>query len=165
MIALDISVESAGWETLPDLEELCRQAVAAALAEAGVDVAAGDGVMLSLLFTDDAAIARLNRDWRGQDKPTNVLSFPAAPGINPLGPEPLGDIALAHETCAREAAEEGKTLAAHVAHLVIHGVLHCLGEDHEDDAQAEAMEAREIAALARLGIADPYVERATGRDD
>lgn len=165
MIALDISVEAPGWEALPDLEELCRQAVTAALAEAGADVAASDGVMLSLLFTDDTAIALLNRDWRGKDMPTNVLSFPAAPGINPLGPEPLGDIALAHETCAREAAEEGKTLAAHVAHLVIHGVLHCLGDDHEDDAQAEAMEAREVAALARMGIADPYVERASGRDD
>lgn len=165
MIALDISVEAPGWEALPDLEELCRQAVTAALAEAGADVAASDGVMLSLLFTDDTAIALLNRDWRGKDMPTNVLSFPAAPGINPLGPEPLGDIALAHETCAREAAQEGKTLAAHVAHLVIHGVLHCLGDDHEDDAQAEAMEAREVAALARMGIADPYVERASGRDD
>ncbi|MGY6568082.1 MAG: rRNA maturation RNase YbeY [Salinarimonas sp.] len=165
MIALDISVEAPGWEALPDLEELCRQAVTAALDEAGADVAAGDGVMLSLLLTDDVAIARLNRDWRGQDKPTNVLSFPAAPGINPLGPEPLGDIALAYETCSREAAQEGKTLAAHVAHLVVHGVLHCLGDDHEDDAEAEAMEAREVAALARMGIADPYVERATGRDD
>ena len=165
MIALDISVEAPGWEAIPDLENLCRQAVSAALAEAGADVAAGDGIILSLLFTDDTAIALLNRDWRGQDKPTNVLSFPAAPGINPLGPEPLGDIALAYETCAREAEEEGKTLAAHAAHLVVHGVLHCLGDDHEDDAQAEAMEARETAALARLGIADPYVERATGRDD
>ncbi len=165
MIALDISVEEPGWKTLPDLDNLCREAVTAALAEAGLDVATGDGVMLSLLLTDDAAISRLNRDWRGKDRPTNVLSFPAAPGINPLGPEPLGDIALAYETCAREAEEEGKTLAAHVAHLVVHGVLHCLGDDHEDDAQAEAMEAREVAALARMGIADPYVERATGRDD
>ncbi len=165
MIALDISVEAPGWEALPDLEELCRQAVTAALTEAGADVEAGDGVMLSLLFTDDTAIARLNRDWRGKDQPTNVLSFPAAPGINPLGPEPLGDIALAWETCAREAAEEGKTIAAHVAHLVVHGVLHCLGDDHEEDAQAEAMEAREVAALARMGIADPYMERASGRDD
>jgi probable rRNA maturation factor len=165
VIALDISVEAPGWEALPDLEELCRQAVTAALTEAGADVEAGDGVMLSLLFTDDTAIARLNRDWRGKDQPTNVLSFPAAPGINPLGPEPLGDIALAWETCAREAAEEGKTIAAHVAHLVVHGVLHCLGDDHEEDAQAEAMEAREVAALARMGIADPYMERASGRDD
>ncbi len=165
MIALDINVEAESWEALADLEALCRHAVTAALAEAGEDVDAAEGVMLSLLFTDDASIAVLNRDWRGQDKPTNVLSFPAAPGINPLGPDPLGDVALAYETCEREAEEEGKTLSAHVAHLVIHGTLHCLGDDHEDDAQAEAMEAREIAALARIGIANPYLERAAGRDD
>jgi probable rRNA maturation factor len=165
VIALDISVEAKGWEALPDLESLCRNAVTAALAEAGEEVDAAEGVLLSLLFTDDTSIAVLNRDWRGQDKPTNVLSFPAAPGINPLGPDPLGDIALAYETCAREAQAEGKSLSDHVAHLVIHGTLHCLGDDHEDDAQAEAMEAREVAALARLGIADPYLERATGRDD
>ncbi|MCC5978669.1 MAG: rRNA maturation RNase YbeY [Salinarimonas sp.] len=165
MIALDISVEAKGWQALADLEALCREAVTAALAEAGEDVDSQEGVMLSLLFTDDASITVLNRDWRGQDKPTNVLSFPAAPGINPLGPDPLGDVALAFETCAREAAEEGKTLAAHVAHLVIHGTLHCLGDDHEDDTEAEAMEAREIAALASMGIADPYLERAERRED
>jgi len=165
VIALDISVEAEGWEALPDLEALCREAVAAALTQSDADVTAGDGVMLSLLLTDDASIRTLNRDWRGQDKPTNVLSFPAAPGINPLGPVPLGDLALAYETCAREAREEGKSLAAHVAHLVVHGTLHCLGDDHEDDAEAEAMEAREVAALAHMGIADPYTERAVERGD
>jgi probable rRNA maturation factor len=120
----------------------------------------------SLLFTSDTAVHELNRDWRGRDKPTNVLSFPmldraALLVLPPEGPpELLGDIALAFETCAREAAEKGVALEDHAAHLILHGLLHLAGHDHEiSPADADAMEALEIKALALMGIADPYGER------
>jgi probable rRNA maturation factor len=117
----------------------------------------------SLLFTSDAEIHALNRDWRERDKPTNVLSFPMLERTELLGlkregpPELLGDVALAHETCAREAAEKGIPLEDHAAHLIVHGLLHLAGYDHEISAEdAEAMEALETKALALMGIADPY---------
>lgn len=120
----------------------------------------------SLLFTGDAEVHRLNREWRQRDRPTNVLSFPMLDpaDLNEPGqdgpPQLLGDIALAHETCAREATEKGVRLEHHAAHLIIHGLLHLAGHDHVDsDRQAEEMEALEIAALAKLGIADPYGDR------
>ena len=120
----------------------------------------------SLLFTSDAEVHALNREWRGRDKPTNVLSFPMLERDDLLAlgadgpPELLGDIALAHETCAREAAEKGVPLADHAAHLIVHGLLHLAGHDHvESDTQAEAMERLEIAALEKLAIADPYGDR------
>lgn len=123
-------------------------------------------LVVSLLFTSDAEVHALNREWRGRDKPTNVLSFPMLERqdlvhLDPDGPpEMLGDIALAHETCAREAVEKGVSLGDHVTHLLIHGLLHLAGHDHVDsDEQAEAMEKLEIAALAKLGIADPYGDR------
>ena len=109
---------------------------------------------VSVLLCDDAAICVLNARWRGMDKATNVLSFPAAPmpGVHAL----LGDIALAFETVAREAESEGKTLADHTAHLAVHGFLHLVGHDHETDAQAQEMEAAERSILLGLGHADPY---------
>jgi probable rRNA maturation factor len=110
------------------------------------------GEHLVVLLTDDAAVRELNGRFRGQDKPTNVLSFPAA--ANPEGH--LGDLALAYGVCAREAAEQGKTLAAHLQHLVAHGVLHLLGYDHMTEPEAREMEDLERAVLAGLGIADPY---------
>ena len=120
----------------------------------------------SVLFTSDADVHALNKEWRGKDKPTNVLSFPMLEredllDLAPEGPpEMLGDIALAAGTCAREAAEKGVPLQTHATHLLIHGLLHLAGHDHVDsDAQAEAMEALEIAALAKLGIGDPYGDR------
>ncbi len=120
----------------------------------------------SLLFTSDAEVHTLNREWRERDKPTNVLSFPMLErdsllALPPEGPPVmLGDIALAHETCAREAAEKGIPLADHAAHLIVHGLLHLAGHDHvESDAQAEAMEKMEIAALAQMGLPDPYGDR------
>ncbi len=120
----------------------------------------------SVLFTSDEEVHALNREWRGKDKPTNVLSFPMLEredllDLAPGGPpEMLGDIALAAGTCAREAAEKGVPLETHATHLLIHGLLHLAGHDHVDsDAQAEAMEALEIAALAKLGIGDPYGDR------
>ena len=119
----------------------------------------------SLLFTDDGEVQALNREWRGKDRPTNVLSFPMLSGtelaVLPAAgpPELLGDIALAFETCTREAAEKGVPLADHAAHLVIHGLLHLAGHDHETSpADAAAMEALEIKALAQMGIGNPYCD-------
>lgn len=152
---IDLMVEAGAWPDERALRALVERAVPAALAEAEVE--GGDGAELSLVFTDDAAIRRLNAEWRGKDKPTNVLSFPAfpvAPG-DPLPPM-LGDIVLASETVAREAAEEDKPLENHITHLIIHGLLHLLGYDHETDEEAEEMEALERRALARLAIPDPY---------
>ncbi|WP_073973687.1 rRNA maturation RNase YbeY [Erythrobacter donghaensis] len=155
---LDIDLEdwpAGGWEALAIR--------AAAAAGEGEPLLANPRLAVSLLFTSDAEVHTLNREWRGRDKPTNVLSFPMlAPGelaaLAPDGPPAmLGDIALAHETCAREAADKGVTLEAHAAHLIVHGLLHLAGHDHVDsDEQAEAMEALETRILAKLGIADPY---------
>ncbi len=135
-------------------------------AHAAVEVApelANPRLSASLLFTSDAEVHALNREWRGRDKPTNVLSFPMLERAELLAlakdgpPELLGDIALAHETCAREAAEKGVSLADHAAHLIVHGLLHLAGHDHvECDTQAAAMERLEIAALEKLSIPDPY---------
>lgn len=144
-----------------------------ALAQRAAD-AAGEGEPLltnprlsaSLLFTSDSEVHALNREWRGRDRPTNVLSFPMLTPAEMLAlsadgpPELLGDIALAHETCAREAAEKGVSLANHATHLIVHGLLHLAGHDHvESDAQAAAMERLEIAALEKLAIPDPYGDR------
>ncbi|MBS0476755.1 MAG: rRNA maturation RNase YbeY [Proteobacteria bacterium] len=157
---LDISIEAA-WPSPPDWEELAERA-AAALAEIAPELAS-PRLSVSLLFADDAEVHALNREWRGKDKPTNVLSFPMIErdellSLSPDGPpELLGDIALALETCAREADERGVTLEAHAAHLIVHGLLHLAGHDHEiSPADARAMEQREIKALALVGIADPY---------
>ena len=152
-VDIDISIEAGNWPDEASLTRLVDRAVTAAFAETGV---AGRSE-LSLVFSDDAHIRTLNAGWRGKDKPTNVLSFPAFPFAQggPLPPM-LGDIVLAAETVAREAALEDKPLENHITHLVIHGLLHLLGYDHETDTEAEAMEAIERAALARLAIPDPY---------
>jgi probable rRNA maturation factor len=144
---IDVELEAQAWrEALADAE---AQAVEAA--QAALELAGRRGVV-AVLLTDDAAVADLNARFRGKDQPTNVLSFPA-----PANPEGLlGDIALAYETCAREAVEQGKTLAAHLQHLVAHGVLHLVGYEHDVDADAEIMEALERRILAALGVADPY---------
>jgi len=155
---LDIDIED--WPP-GDWEALAERA-AAAVGE-GEPCLAHPRLIASLLFTSDAEVHALNRDWRGRDKPTNVLSFPmleraeladlAADGP----PVMLGDIALAHETCAREAADKGVPLEHHATHLIVHGLLHLAGHDHVDsEAQAEEMEALETAILAKLGISDPY---------
>ncbi len=155
---LDIDIE--GWPA-GEWEALAIRAARAA-AE-GEPLLAGPRLAVSVLFTTDEEVHALNREWRGRDKPTNVLSFPMLErdelaGLPPDGPPVmLGDIALAHETCAREAADKGIALEAHAAHLIVHGLLHLAGHDHVDsDAQAEEMEALETAILAKLGIADPY---------
>ncbi|RUV72614.1 MAG: rRNA maturation RNase YbeY [Mesorhizobium sp.] len=152
-VDIDIALEAGDWPEEAELTRLVHRAVAAAFAEIGV---AGRSE-LSIVFSVDANIRSLNAGWRGKDKPTNVLSFPAFP-LTAGGPLPpmLGDIVLAAETVAREAALEDKPVDNHIIHLVIHGLLHLLGYDHETDAEAEEMEAIERAALARLAIPDPY---------
>jgi probable rRNA maturation factor len=143
-------VEDPRWDRLPDAEGTAARCVAAALG--------GDGRGVNVLFTSDAEMRILNRDFRGKDAPTNVLSFPALPVQSPDGGETqLGDIALAFETVAREAGEQGKPLLHHVSHLIVHGTLHLLGYDHESDEAADAMEQRERDILAALGIPDPYL--------
>ncbi|MDD3444006.1 MAG: rRNA maturation RNase YbeY [Zavarzinia sp.] len=147
-----------------------RRAASAAL-RAGRDRCAvldgADGpVEIDICLADDEAVRLLNRDWRGKDKPTNVLSFPGLEGalaasLPAEAPRPLGDIVLAFETCAREAAEQGKPFAHHVQHLVVHGVLHLLGLDHETEAEAEDMEALETRILSTLGLPDPYASEVT----
>jgi probable rRNA maturation factor len=155
---LDIIFEEDGWSVLGDPEALTRRAVEAAFAV--VSDAPRDEVEISLLLTNDAGVRELNRAWRGKDKPTNVLSFPAPEQPGLPGPRHLGDIALAYETLVRESEDEGKALADHFSHLVVHGVLHLLGYDHELEAQAEIMESLEVRALATLGIANPYRDMA-----
>jgi len=154
VIELDIVTEAGDWETLGEAEALARAAVEAAFAVA--KNAPSEPVELSLLLSDDAAVQELNRAWRGKDKPTNVLSFPAPEQPGLPGPRHLGDIVLAYETVVREAAEEGKSLHDHATHLIVHGTLHLLGYDHELEVEAEIMEGLEIEALARLGVANPY---------
>ena len=152
-VDIDIFVEAGDWPAQAELARLVDRAVAAAFAETGTNGASE----LSIVFSDDAHVQTLNAQWRGKDKPTNVLSFPAFPFAkgDPLPPM-LGDIVLAAETVAGEAALEDKPLANHITHLVAHGLLHLLGYDHETDAEAEEMEAIERGALARLAIPDPY---------
>ena len=149
-MVLDIAIEAGEWPDEARLCALAETAVAAAEAALGAARPRSGGRELSLLFTDAAAIRGLNARYRGKDSPTNVLSFPQATG--PL----IGDIVLAAETVAREAALAEKPLEDHIAHLIIHGFLHLLGYDHGADAEAEEMEAFERAALKRMGIADPY---------
>lgn len=153
-LAIEIRIQARRWREAGDLRPRILAAVQAALALAPVKPR--PGAELSLLLTDDRRIRIVNRDWRGFDKATNVLSFPAAPPERISASPVLGDIVLAFETVAREADGEDKAFGDHLSHLVVHGLLHLLGEDHETQAQAERMEAIETAALARLGIGDPY---------
>jgi probable rRNA maturation factor len=163
---VDIVIEDDRWQAF-GLEVLAERAVQAAIAELGL---AAGGYLLCLMGCDDRRIAALNADFRGKPRPTNVLSWPseerAAPedGAAPQPPEPgdaddpaeLGDIAIAWETCAREAGEQEKTMAEHVTHLVVHGFLHLLGYDHIRERDAALMEDTEVRILARLGLCDPY---------
>ena len=147
---IDIEIETDDWiAALPEAEAVATRAAAAALGAVSGD--------LVVLLTDDRAVRDLNARFRDQDRPTNVLSFPAADMPIPGQAPHLGDIVLAFGVCRDEAAAQGKTLASHLTHLVVHGVLHVLGRDHEDEAEAEAMEAEERVLLASLGVADPYI--------
>jgi probable rRNA maturation factor len=159
-VEIDIAVPCDAWlAACPDADSLAeataRMALAAEAPETDVPV------LLGIVLTDDAEQRALNRTYRGKDSPTNVLSFamtdpdePSPPGAPIL----LGDVVLAFETVAREAAEQRKTLPDHLRHLVVHGVLHLLGFDHESDAEAASMEAREVEILAALGVPAPYAD-------
>lgn len=143
---IEVAVEDPAWQAaLPAAGELARAAAAAAVpADAAV----------TILLADDDTLRDLNARFRGRDRPTNVLSFPAPASAAPH----LGDLALAYGVCAAEAEAQGKSLADHLRHLVIHGALHLQGHDHETEAEAEAMEALERTLLAGMGVADPYRE-------
>jgi probable rRNA maturation factor len=135
------------------VRSLCRRAARSALAAAGRGLCGEITIMLA----DDATLHALNREFRRKDRPTNVLAFPAAgPGPAPQGDQPLGDVVIAFETVAGEARAQGKPLSHHLAHLVVHGILHLLGYIHDRKADARRMEAVEIAALAAIGVPDPY---------
>ena len=149
---ITVEVEDGAWTAaLPRAEALATAAAAAALDRPGE---------VTVLLADDDTLRDLNARFRGADAPTNVLSFPAAPSAAPH----LGDLALAYGVCAREADGQGKALADHLQHLVVHGVLHLLGSDHLDEAEAEAMEARERGILSTLGVGDPYAVRDAAPD-
>ena len=160
-IALDADEE---WDSSRSWNKLVRKAAEAAIAESEYpDLMDSERpIEISVTLTDNEHVRALNAKWRGKDKPTNVLSFPMADDLdfarsNVAGPELLlGDIILAHGVCAAEAAEKGVSFEQHATHLLVHGMLHLLGYDHQEDAQASDMEAREVKALARLGIANPY---------
>ena len=147
---LEISIDDKDWKSVASLRKLTRAAVKAALTD--------DDVSVSVLFTGDLEIMEVNAQWRGKASATNVLSFPvSATTPVPDGElRPIGDIVLAYGVIAREAEEQKKTVANHVAHLIVHGTLHLLGYDHEDDGEAAMMEAREIEILTGLGIENPY---------
>ncbi len=157
-MTLDIEID--GWPGPTDWADLAERALEAV--EKVAPELANERLSASVLFTVDEEVQVLNREWRSKDQPTNVLSFPMilradllklAPGG---GPEMLGDIALAFETCTREAAGKGIALQDHAAHLIVHGLLHLAGHDHQADGDAQSMEALEIKALALMGMADPY---------
>ena len=162
---LEIAVEAdAEWDSNKGWEALARRAAEAAIAESAFPqlTAAARQVEISVRLASDEAVRALNARWRGKDQPTNVLSFPMADpdqlrAADSTGPELLlGDMILARGRCVAEAADKGVPVEEHATHLIVHGTLHLLGYDHGDDADAEDMEAREVRALGRLGIADPY---------
>ncbi len=166
-MTLDIAIDAdAEWDSSKDWAALARSAATAAIAESAFpQLGQGDRtVELSVRLTSDDEVHALNAEWRGKDNATNVLSFPMAEETEletavADGPElMLGDIILARGVCVAEALEKGVTLESHAAHLMVHGTLHLLGHDHMDDNSAADMEGREVRALARLGIADPYAE-------
>jgi probable rRNA maturation factor len=157
--AIDIVVDSPLWRAQRGVRVVLQRAIGEAAA-----MAATRGGELAIVLTDDSAIRALNRDWRGKDQPTNVLSFPApAPARGPPG-QPgevrlMGDIVIAYETVEREARVEQRPFRHHLAHLAVHGFLHLVGHDHVAEAEADAMEALEIAVLARLDVPNPYLLR------
>ena len=157
---MDLEIDIEGWPA--GQWDMLAERVAEAACKVAPELA-NPRLVASLIFTSDEEVHELNREWRQRDKPTNVLSFPMLDRddlvhLAPDGPpEMLGDLALAHGVCAREAAEKGVPLDHHAAHLIVHGLLHLAGHDHEtSDADAEEMEALEVKALALLAIADPY---------
>ena len=162
-VDVDVQIDAGDWGP-PDRQAAIIDAVVEAATLAVHLGAAADTPdnprEVSILLTDDAGVRTLNRDYRGHDKPTNVLSFALddepGPPPPPGAPVVLGDVVIAQETCAREAVDAGRAFDHHLAHLVVHGVLHLLRFDHIDDGDAERMEQQERAVLRRLGVTDPY---------
>jgi len=160
----EVLVVAECWQSEPDAEAVIQRAIATAaeIVNAGLNVDLGEAE-LAVMLTDDAGIRILNNNWRGIDKPTNVLSFPALPPAGPSGPDDaprmLGDIAIAYQTTRAEADDEQKPFDHHLSHLAVHGFLHLIGYDHEKDDDADAMETLETEILAQLGIPDPYTDR------
>lgn len=160
---VDIVIEEGRWSEA-GLEALAEEAARETLAHLNLKPAVGDAFEISLLACNDQRIAELNGDFRAKPQPTNVLSWPSeersaeVPGGTPDVPEDpeLGDIAIAYETCAREAQEQGKEFSTHVSHLLVHGVLHLLGYDHIDDKDAALMEGLEVEILGKMNISNPY---------
>ena len=148
------------WQAEPGAEAVIHRAIEAAAEVADADAGEAE---LAIMLTDDRGIRTLNQNWRGMDKATNVLSFPALQPTGPAGPDDaprmLGDIAISFETTREEADEERKPFDHHLSHLAVHGFLHLIGYDHENDAGAEAMESLEREILAQLGIPNPYADR------
>jgi probable rRNA maturation factor len=160
---IEVVIRSPRWRRQPKAKTIVKSAVSAAAKAVSTPPAE-----LAIVLCDDSTIRALNRTWRGQNKPTNVLSFPAADigrtppsrGARPRVPRRyVGDIVIAYETVAREAVAEGKPFPHHLTHLAVHGFLHLLGYDHDDDGDAEIMERLERRILRRLAIPDPYAER------
>jgi probable rRNA maturation factor len=154
---VEIQVQSPLWDAQPAAEKTVRDAIAGA-AEA-LSTANGE---VSIVLTDDSAVRTLNRDWRGIDKPTNVLSFPASQVSG--GEKILGDIVIAYETLKRECDDEDRIFLHHLAHLAVHGFLHLVGYDHQTDAQADEMEGLESQIMTRMKMPDPYLGRDLERD-
>ena len=152
--SIDIQIQSPLWKAQPKAAQTIREALAAAAAM----LSTVDGE-LAILLTDEAAIRALNRQWRGVDKPTNVLSFPAAVTQTSIGAKFFGDIVMAYETLARECADEGRDFLHHLAHLTVHGFLHLIGYGHEVDAEADEMESLESKIMLSIDLPDPWLGR------
>jgi probable rRNA maturation factor len=151
-VQIDVIVRSARWRKRPTAQTTVKRAVLAA-----AEAVSTPPTELAIVLSDDSAVQALNRDWRGKNAPTNVLSFPAAaPGKARAASPYIGDIVIAYRTVAREAVAEGKPFNHHLAHLTVHGFLHLLGYDHENDRDAKKMELLERKILKRLAIPDPY---------
>lgn len=171
-VKIDVLIETPAWrrrlpEVAAHVRKFARAAMKAALADGAAAPSLRRSWSLAILLADDAQLRELNRDFRGKDKPTNVLSFPAWEGMPTPAKAPakikeavnLGDIALSYSVTSGESVKQNKRLADHLAHLTVHGVLHLFGYDHLDQSQADDMESLERAVLARHGISDPYVLR------
>ena len=173
MLEVDCEIVAGAWSNAVDWQALARRSVAAALAGAGyrnVLQNAAPPVEVAVRLSDDGEVRQLNGQYRAKDQPTNILSFPMqeASSIDKALRQQdcdllLGDLVLAVETATREAVARGISLEDHVTHLIVHGVLHLLGHDHQDDSAADAMEALETRILAGLGIADPYSDSHSAR--
>jgi probable rRNA maturation factor len=156
-LQIDFQTQSPLWDTQPLAAQTIREAIAAA-----ATVLSTAGGEVSVVLTDDSAIRGLNRDWRGTDRPTNVLSFPASGHKTREYTRLLGDIVIAYETLERECNDENRIFLHHLAHLTVHGFLHLIGYDHQTDTQAEEMEGLESKIMTRLNMPDPYLSRDLG---